>query len=175
MSYNFKTNRGVSYLKIPTWYKVYMGLIITGPPSQGFSYHFPYELSTSWALRAQIMFLSQGSYIYSNLKAGPWYQPRFSGIKHELYITIPQYHHGHFPGWWFQIFFYFHHYPWGNDPIWLAHIFKRVGSTTTRLSLFRQNIPQNHGMFVVLMRDELATVHSMMVKSSRRISLAVIF
>ncbi len=28
-------------------------------------------------------------------------------------------------GWWLEIFFYFHPDPWGDDPIWLAHIFQQ--------------------------------------------------
>ncbi len=35
--------RGYTAQYIPTWYKVYMGLIPKGPPSQGFSHHFPYD------------------------------------------------------------------------------------------------------------------------------------
>ena len=29
--------------------------------------------------------------------------------------------------WWFQIFWIFCFYPWGNDPIWLVHIFQMGG------------------------------------------------
>ena len=35
--------RGYTAQYIPTWYKVYMGLILKGPPSQGFAHHFPYD------------------------------------------------------------------------------------------------------------------------------------
>ena len=35
--------------------------------------------------------------------------------------------------WWFQIFFYFHPDPWGNDPIWRAYFSTRLVQPPTSL------------------------------------------
>ena len=60
---------------------------------------------------------------------------RFGGVFLSLMIIRSE-NFCMFSRWWFQIFCYVHPEPWGNDPVWLDHIFQMGWNHQTSFELF---------------------------------------